>query len=90
MKSWASENHIRSDVERETDRFVDYWTAEGKSKKDWMATWRNWMRRADDGWGSKSRSVTHTSSAVARGADPLPPDGDDGEVIVLPSQVQHV
>ena len=35
----------------ETDRFIDHWrqAAGPTSKKlDWVAAWRNWMRRADD------------------------------------------
>lgn len=26
--------------------FKDYWVGRGKSMVDWLATWRNWMRRA--------------------------------------------
>lgn len=40
------------DVPRsEHDRFVDYWrgkTGSSATKHDWPATWRNWMRRAQD------------------------------------------
>lgn len=36
----------REKVDNETDRFRDYWTAEGKTKADWAATWRNWIRRS--------------------------------------------
>lgn len=35
----------------ETDRFRDYWASEGGQrarKVDWIKTWHNWMRRADD------------------------------------------
>lgn len=50
MIEWARENTPL--VGRtETDRFVDYWRAKsGKdaTKQDWIATWRNWMRRAQD------------------------------------------
>jgi hypothetical protein len=40
----------------ETDRFVDYWrsVAGTKGRKlDWIAVWRNWMRRADDDMGAR-------------------------------------
>ncbi len=47
MRRWASEN-VHSNVDRETDKFVDYWRANGATKLDWVATWRNWMRRADE------------------------------------------
>lgn len=37
------------DVRSETKCFVDYWRARpgaGGTKLDWVATWRNWMRKA--------------------------------------------
>lgn len=49
MLSWASENGLTVDPIQETAKFVDYWTAESGSraaKSDWVAAWRNWMRRA--------------------------------------------
>jgi hypothetical protein len=38
----------------ETERFRDYWAAEGGQrarKVDWVKTWHNWMRRAADDLG---------------------------------------
>lgn len=49
MLAWAADSVPGVNLDRETERFIDYWTAEGKSKADWDATWRNWMRRAQDG-----------------------------------------
>ncbi|MEV6851674.1 hypothetical protein [Actinoplanes sp. NPDC051411] len=47
MIAWAREN--TPDVGRAaTDAFVDYWKAQPGQrgrKTDWLATWRNWMRR---------------------------------------------
>ena len=48
MLAWAADSVPGVNLDRETERFIDYWTAEGKSKADWDATWRNWMRRAQD------------------------------------------
>ena len=51
MATWATQNVPLVDVVAETDRFRDYWTAvsgQRGTKLDWVATWRNWMRRADD------------------------------------------
>lgn len=50
MVEWAREHAPHVDGRFETDQFRDYWT--GKSgrdatKVDWVATWRNWMRRAE-------------------------------------------
>lgn len=41
--------HSREFVRREQGKFADYWagvTGQRATKKDWDATWRNWMRRA--------------------------------------------
>ena len=47
---WAvSEGMMEIDVQREAAKFRDYWIAKsGKdaSKRDWQATWRNWIRKA--------------------------------------------
>jgi uncharacterized protein YdaU (DUF1376 family) len=47
------------DVQRETDKFIDYWVAipgaRGR-KKDWNATFRNWIRRNADQYGERNRS----------------------------------
>jgi hypothetical protein len=51
--SFALDQGLTHDeVHREADRFRDYWHSapEAKAKKrDWSATWRNWVRRAVDG-----------------------------------------
>ena len=31
------------EAEREAEKFRNYWLANGKTKKDWNATWRNWI-----------------------------------------------
>jgi len=48
FKTWLPET-----VQREADRFKDFWTAKpGKDgvKSDWLATWRNWCRGARNPW----------------------------------------
>jgi len=51
MLEWAAAETPGVDVRRETARFADYWRgiagARGR-KVDWLATWRNWMRTAQD------------------------------------------
>jgi uncharacterized protein YdaU (DUF1376 family) len=40
-------------VAREFERFRDHWLAQPGAKgrkSDWNATWRNWIRKADDDW----------------------------------------
>jgi len=49
MRDWHAKNAPNVDGPRETEQFVDYWTARsGKdaTKVDWVATWRTWMRNA--------------------------------------------
>jgi hypothetical protein len=47
MRSWAHEHGFtNADIERETTKFLDHFTANGKPMKDWDAAWRNWMRRS--------------------------------------------
>lgn len=43
---WASERVPAVNTDLETERFVNYWLAEGKAKADWDSTWRNWMLKA--------------------------------------------
>ena len=43
----SSEGLTREEINREADKFRDYWTAaSGRNacKLDWQATWRNWIR----------------------------------------------
>ena len=46
MRAWAAESAPVVNVKTETESFVDYWRGEAKTKADWPATWRNWIRRA--------------------------------------------
>ncbi|MDH1865711.1 YdaU family protein [Pseudomonas chengduensis] len=48
MLAWAKEKVPAVNLDRETERFCDYWTGTGKAMADWPSTWRNWMRRAQD------------------------------------------
>ena len=48
MRKWASGEVPGVDVDHATRMFVDYWRAESgqkATKRDWVATWRNWLRR---------------------------------------------
>jgi hypothetical protein len=67
MVAWARENHPAVNGGYETKKFRDYWQSRsGKdaTKTDWVATWRNWIRKADE--NDRGRSVAtganrHTS-----------------------------
>jgi hypothetical protein len=50
--AWAvAEGLSQNQAAREAERFRDYWRSKsGKdaTKADWLATWRNWVRKAVD------------------------------------------
>lgn len=49
MVAWARAECPHVDGRTETAKFIDYWrakTGRDATKLDWVATWRNWMRRA--------------------------------------------
>ncbi len=48
MLVWAGEKAPAVNLDRETERFSDHFKGTGEPKADWPATWRNWMRRAQD------------------------------------------
>lgn len=61
LLGWAAEKAPHVDPARETERFCDYWRAKAGrdgAKLDWSATWRNWMRTAEDRQGPRDRSVS--------------------------------
>ena len=58
MVTWARENAPHVDPSREFERFCDYWRAKpGRDgrKLDWVMTWKNWMRNAEDRQGPRDR-----------------------------------
>lgn len=77
MVSWARENTPDVNGRLETESFIDYWRgapgAKGR-KRDWPATWRNWMRKAqqnaEDRNARRSRAsppgLSQTDATVAR------------------------
>ena len=48
--AWAIEDHgmLAGQVYEQAKRFTDHWRGTGEPKADWQATWRNWIRRAED------------------------------------------
>ena len=64
----SSEGLSREEINREADRFRDYWTAaSGRNacKLDWEATWRNWLR---SDFRKPSKSAVATTVNAPRGA----------------------
>lgn len=46
MRTWAAAKAPGVDVDDQTERFLDWSRANGKTNSDWVAAWRNWIRRA--------------------------------------------
>ena len=47
--AWAAAaGYSRAEVARETERFRDHHRAKGTVMTDWLAAWRNWMRRSEE------------------------------------------
>lgn len=66
LLAWAAEKAPHVDPERETERFTDHWRGKpGRDgrKLDWDATWRNWMRNAEDRQGPRDRPVNRRQAA---------------------------
>jgi hypothetical protein len=67
MVAWARQHAPHVDGKRETERFTDHFNAKaGKDgrKLDWIATWRNWMRTAEDRQGPRDRGPSGTRVAT--------------------------
>lgn len=57
------------EIERELSKFRDFWAAKAGadgSKLDWQATWRNWLRTADERQNGKANR-TNPSTGQTRG-----------------------
>lgn len=46
MHDWFIASKLPVDQIKQTELFMDYYIANGKTMKDWAAAWRNWMRKA--------------------------------------------
>lgn len=54
-KDWATKERPDVNAEREAASFADYWHGKPGAdarKADWLATWRNWIRRAKPSGGN--------------------------------------
>jgi len=48
MRAWAREKMPGVNIDFETEAFCDHFRGHGKRMCDWIATWRNWIRRAPE------------------------------------------
>ena len=64
MKNWFIEqNFSHIEIKSATDEFVDYWRGSGKTMKDWVATWRNGMRKREE-WSAERALKNGTKKTV--------------------------
>lgn len=66
------EGFSEMEAKREADKFRDYWVAQAGAKGrklDWLATWRNWIRRASD--DKPSRTNSNNGRGNGRIVDPV-------------------
>ena len=40
--------HPNVNLERELEKFRNHWRSKGETRKDWSATWRNWVIKAEE------------------------------------------
>lgn len=74
LKAWAQEHTPAVAIRSETDNWQDWHRAKGDTARDWVASWRTWMRRAqkdaEKGRGQlalPNRSASTTDQRVATG-----------------------
>jgi hypothetical protein len=61
MRDWARDEVPGVDVDRSTRMFVDHWraaTGQNSSKRDWVAAWRNWLRKDYGNLSPQQRQVS--------------------------------
>lgn len=79
MAAWCQSEHPHIDGRRETEKFIDHWTAasgQSATKRDWSAAWRNWMRNASE--RAPRSGVRH----LAPVQPPLPADPSEAVAVV--------
>lgn len=72
-RQWALDNRPDLDPDKVWPIFHDYWASKpGKDgrKVDWLATWRNWMRRTDPGHERNGKSLAAPPKPSPRRYDP--------------------
>lgn len=48
LRAWAAKEVPLVDLDAKLPEFIDYWRGNGAVKKDWVATWRNGMRKQQE------------------------------------------
>jgi len=79
--SFALDRLTREHAQTEIEKFRNYWTAKtgaGATKRDWAATWRNWVLNAAERGGPRSPPRTNRDrlAEIAFGGDWNEPTGN--------------
>lgn len=77
LVTWAQKKVPQLAGKRETEKFVDYWTAaSGRNavKLDWRAAWRVWMRNAAERYPTNG---TRSSHELPASSAPVPLSADE-------------
>jgi len=61
MQAWGSENFPTVNLQQETEKFADHARAKNRKLTDWIAGWRNWIRRAHDYQQARGNSTPHVA-----------------------------
>ncbi|SCW91874.1 DUF1376 domain-containing protein [Pseudomonas sp. NFACC05-1] len=61
MRRWAADRAPAVHLINETEKFVNYWRGNGGTKADWIATWRNWLLKAQEDANRRMTAPIRTS-----------------------------
>lgn len=70
MREWAAREVPAVDVDASTRKFADHWRAESGAKArkvDWVATWRNWLRRDAENTSRRPTPMQRAQTTAAAG-----------------------
>ena len=71
LNEWARTKTPGVDLPEETENWLDWHRAKGDTAKDWTASWRTWMRRAQRDVAGRRPGRTQTSTTDQRVHDGL-------------------
>ena len=56
LRAWASERAPHVDLTAEAEKLVNWSKSKGVRRKDWPATFRNWLFKAEEDWSKRNPS----------------------------------
>jgi len=79
MREWATRKCPTLDIDYYHDEFCDHWHGNGKMMVSWSATWRNWMRRTNNGsapglFGPDDKSIMRVNFSIVKKTVVTPQD----------------